>query len=78
MDYKRYTHEKIKNSLMDFKGKRRFEYKGTVGGVKIVDDYAHHPTEVTATLKPQLESYTVQYPMVCFPASYIQQNKKTP
>ncbi|MGN0402984.1 MAG: UDP-N-acetylmuramate--L-alanine ligase [Acetatifactor sp.] len=29
---------------------RRFEYKGTVGGVTIVDDYAHHPTEITATL----------------------------
>ena len=30
---------------------RRFQYKGTVGGVAIVDDYAHHPTEIEATLK---------------------------
>ncbi len=30
---------------------RRFEYKGTIGGVTIIDDYAHHPTEITATLK---------------------------
>ncbi len=29
---------------------RRFEYKGSVGGVTIIDDYAHHPTEITATL----------------------------
>lgn len=29
---------------------RRFERKGSVGGVTIVDDYAHHPTEITATL----------------------------
>ena len=29
---------------------RRFEYKGTIGGVTIVDDYAHHPTEISATL----------------------------
>lgn len=29
---------------------RRFEYKGTIGGVTIIDDYAHHPTEITATL----------------------------
>mgnify|MGYP000490235716 CR=1 FL=1 len=29
---------------------RRFEYKGTIGGVTIVDDYAHHPTEIAATL----------------------------
>ena len=30
---------------------RRFQYKGTVNGVTIVDDYAHHPDEITATLK---------------------------
>ena len=29
---------------------RRFEVKGRVEGVTVVDDYAHHPTEVTATL----------------------------
>lgn len=29
---------------------RRFEYKGSVGGVTVIDDYAHHPTEITATL----------------------------
>ncbi|TAH68458.1 MAG: UDP-N-acetylmuramate--L-alanine ligase [Anaerolineaceae bacterium] len=50
--------ESIKSSLMNFKGaERRFEYKGTIGGVKIVDDYAHHPTEVTATLT-SARSYT--------------------
>lgn len=50
--------DSIKNSLMNFKGaERRFEYKGTVGGVKIVDDYAHHPTEITATLSVA-KSYT--------------------
>ncbi|MGN0431824.1 MAG: UDP-N-acetylmuramate--L-alanine ligase [Lachnospiraceae bacterium] len=30
---------------------RRFEYKGSIGNVTIIDDYAHHPTEITATLK---------------------------
>lgn len=30
---------------------RRFEYKGTVGGVTIIDDYSHHPTEIAAALK---------------------------
>lgn len=29
---------------------RRFEYKGTVGEVTIIDDYAHHPTEIASTL----------------------------
>ncbi len=30
---------------------RRFELKGTVGGVRVYDDYAHHPTEVSAQLR---------------------------
>ena len=29
---------------------RRFQYKGEIGGVTIIDDYAHHPTEIEATL----------------------------
>ena len=32
--------------------KRRFEYKGTLpGNVTVIDDYAHHPTEIAATLR---------------------------
>ncbi len=30
--------------------KRRFEYKGSLNGVTVIDDYAHHPTEIKATL----------------------------
>ena len=30
---------------------RRFEYKGTIGGVTVIDDFSHHPTEITAALK---------------------------
>lgn len=38
-------------ALRDFTGAdRRFEYKGTIGGVTIIDDYAHHPTEIRSTL----------------------------
>lgn len=41
----------VKKALFSFSNsKRRFEYKGEIGGVSIIDDYAHHPTEVTATL----------------------------
>lgn len=29
---------------------RRFQYKGQINGVTIIDDYAHHPTEIAATL----------------------------
>ncbi len=44
--------ETMAKALSAFGGtSRRFEYKGEVGGVTIVDDYAHHPTEITATLK---------------------------
>lgn len=41
----------IQKSLKEFKGvRRRFELKGEVAGVKIYEDYAHHPTEILATL----------------------------
>lgn len=44
--------EKILASLAKFGGaKRRFETKGKIEGVWIVDDYAHHPTEIGVTLK---------------------------
>ena len=29
---------------------RRFEYKGQINGITVIDDYAHHPTEIRATL----------------------------
>lgn len=39
------------NALADFGGvRRRFQVKGEAGGRRIVDDYAHHPTEILATL----------------------------
>lgn len=44
-------HETIVSALHAFGGTdRRFEYKGVVGGITVIDDYAHHPTEITATL----------------------------
>ncbi len=46
----------ILNGLKAFGGTvRRFEYKGTVCGIDIIDDYAHHPTEILATLKAAKE-----------------------
>ena len=43
--------EHIVSALSMFGGtSRRFEYKGEIGGVTIIDDYAHHPTEIKATL----------------------------
>lgn len=41
----------VKSGLEQFGGtKRRFERIGKVGGAEIIDDYAHHPTEIRATL----------------------------
>ncbi len=42
----------IKEGLEAFTGtKRRFEKKGYVNGALVIDDYAHHPAEIDATLK---------------------------
>ncbi len=47
----------IKKSLSKFiNAKRRFEFIGEKDGVMIVDDYAHHPTEVEATLDAALQT----------------------
>lgn len=41
----------IADGLLSFTGTdRRFQKKGEIAGVTIIDDYAHHPTEITATL----------------------------
>jgi len=42
---------KLIQGLGNFSGtKRRFELKGEVNGVKVIDDYGHHPTEIEVTL----------------------------
>lgn len=43
--------DSIQKGLLAFEGtERRFELKGSFNGVTVVDDYAHHPTEIAATL----------------------------
>ena len=42
----------IQKAFLEFSGTdRRYERKGERNGVSIIDDYAHHPTEITATLR---------------------------
>jgi UDP-N-acetylmuramate--alanine ligase len=49
----------VRQSLADFRGVgRRFEIVGEVGDVVVVDDYAHHPSEIRATL----EAARLRYP----------------
>jgi UDP-N-acetylmuramate--alanine ligase len=43
--------EAIRAALDEFRGvDRRFQVKGRAGGVTVIDDYGHHPTEIRATL----------------------------
>jgi UDP-N-acetylmuramate--alanine ligase len=42
----------VAEALAGFRGVgRRFETRGEAGGVRVVDDYGHHPTEIEATLE---------------------------
>jgi UDP-N-acetylmuramate--alanine ligase len=43
--------DKIRDGMSKFRNaNRRFQFKGEAQGVTVVDDYGHHPTEITATL----------------------------
>jgi UDP-N-acetylmuramate--alanine ligase len=43
--------EQIRTALDSFRGvDRRFQLKGKVSGISVIDDYGHHPTEIRATL----------------------------
>ncbi len=56
----------IKKSLSEFEGaKRRMQLKWHAHGIMIVDDYGHHPTEITATLKAA-KSFGCQRVIVVF------------
>lgn len=50
--------QSMARGLADFKGaERRFQRLGDAGGVTVVDDYAHHPTEIAATLAAARTSF---------------------
>ncbi len=45
-------YDAIQEGLLQFGGAdRRFEYKGTFNGVTVIDDYAHHPTEIQKSIE---------------------------
>ena len=58
----------IRQGLASYQStKKRFEYKGQFNGAKVVDDYAHHPSEIKATMLaarevPHKELYVVFQP----------------
>lgn len=49
----------VRKALKNFSGvQRRFEFKGESSGIKIFDDYGHHPSEILATLGAAKEAIT--------------------
>lgn len=62
----------IRQGLAEFGGVyRRFEIKGeTAGGVLVIDDYAHHPTEILATLEAARKGWDRRIVAVFQPHTY--------
>ena len=59
--------ENIKESLSTFKGvKRRFSYKIKTENFVLIDDYAHHPTEINAVVTSVREMYPNEEVLVVF------------
>ena len=48
--------ETVKKALLGYTGAhRRFEYKGSINGASVFDDYAHHPVEIKATYNAMMQ-----------------------
>ncbi len=59
--------EKIQAGLQGYAGvQRRMQLKGEIGGITIVDDYGHHPTEIRATLEAIKEAWPRKRLVVLF------------
>jgi UDP-N-acetylmuramate--alanine ligase len=65
------TPEKIQAGLAAFRGvDRRFQVKGCVHGITVVDDYGHHPTEIRATLRAARECHYARVHVIFQPHRY--------
>lgn len=63
--------EALRDALSEFTGVyRRFEIKGEVNGILVVDDYAHHPTEVRSTLAAARRGWNRRIVAVFQPHTY--------
>ena len=59
--------EKIRAGLGSFEGiQRRFEFRGESRGIRVYDDYGHHPVEIRAVLKAARECFSDNRIMVIF------------
>ena len=65
------THQQIAAGFAAFKGiKRRMEVVGEVQGITIIDDYGHHPVEISAVLKSARDAYDGRIIAVVQPHRY--------
>ena len=63
--------EAVISGLLKFGGaNRRFQYKGKIDGITIIDDYAHHPTEIKATLTAAANYHHERLVLVFQPHTY--------
>jgi UDP-N-acetylmuramate--alanine ligase len=66
-DYLEVPMEVVAKALSEFDGiQRRFTIRGEIGGVTIIDDFGHHPTEVRATLQAARAGYAGQRIIAAF------------
>ena len=68
----------IREGLRTFRGvRRRMEVRGEAGGVTVVDDFAHHPTAVAATLQAARQRFRGRRLIAVFePRSYTAQRRE--
>lgn len=66
-DYLGIDQDIVKKVLVNFSGaKRRLEYKGSYNGMKMYDDYGHHPTEIAASIKALKDKFPKKELVVVF------------
>ena len=66
-----YPASDLRAGLAAFSGtRRRFDFRGSADGVRVYDDYAHHPTEIAATLRAMREQMSGGRLVVAFQAHH--------
>lgn len=78
IDYLKCDLTKYVKKLPEFRGpSRRFELKGVARGITVIDDYAHHPTAVKATLQAARSKYPKQKIWAIFEPHTFSRTKAT-
>jgi UDP-N-acetylmuramate--alanine ligase len=63
--------DRVRHALAEFRGaERRYQTRGEVRGVRVVDDYGHHPTEIAAVLRTGRDGHPFRLVAVFQPHRY--------